>query len=402
MELNQKKIISSNFFLLMLMISLYFGVFNFYVGFSLKPYMIITAVNLLLFFRYIKFSNPLQYELFMVFFIIYYSSTALQFNYPEAHLRFIFALIIILCFYFITRGLLEWCDIESLKKILSVSGLVGCLASLTYYSIGVLSVGGSFIGNSIVYGLRIDRSLPRLIGTTSNDPNIFVYFITLYFFYTLFNLKSKLNILGFILSSLCILLSFSRGAYLAILFGLVVSLFISGNLKRKVKVLFLVSGFTAIVLGAGNYFSDGLNINPVEIIQQRFNSIQDDGGSGRLYLWENALKTFWDNPLFGIGINGTIEYSTEHYSHEGYVHNTFLEVLSESGIIGFLLYLTFWVSILHCCVRLLRINSNSKFLIVTFIAMFIQLNSLSILYNESFYIALLVLFKYYKTYLKHR
>lgn len=396
MELKNNKLI--HFFVLSLMITLYFGIFNFNLGFSLKLYMIITVISFIFFMQYIKFSRLIHFEIIMIIFILCYSATALQFNYPAAHLRFIFAFIVILFFYFVNRGLLEWCNIESINKMLSISGSIGCLSSLIYYLMGIISTGGTFTGNSIIYGLRIDRSLPRLIGTTSGDPNIFVYFITLYFFYTLFNLRTKLNRIGFILSFICIVLSFSRGAYLAIIVGLIISFFLINNIKKQLKIALFIIFLSVIIINISQ-FSHSLYVNPIDIIEQRFYAVQDDGGSGRVYLWTNALKTFTENPILGIGINGTIDYSRDHYSFAGYVHNTFLEVLSESGFIGISLYLLLWYSIFHYCIKLVKTNKDTKFLLITFIAMFIQLNSLSILYNESFYFALLILFKYTKTYL---
>ena len=90
--------------------------------------------------------------------------------------------------------------------------------SLFYYFLGVFAASKISNWNNVrVYGVLLDRGIPRMIGFISDDPNIFVFFITIGFMYSLTNLKeSNNNKLLAILSGACILLSFSRGAYLAI------------------------------------------------------------------------------------------------------------------------------------------------------------------------------------------
>lgn len=64
-------------------------------------------------------------------------------------------------------------------------------------------------------------------------------------------------------------------------------------------------------------------------------------GSGsvgsRLDFYKLSLELFWDNPVFGVGFGGwgLYEENTKHF----YPHNIFLEVMSEAGLLGFLLLL---------------------------------------------------------------
>ncbi|MBR4289530.1 MAG: O-antigen ligase family protein [Oscillospiraceae bacterium] len=55
--------------------------------------------------------------------------------------------------------------------------------------------------------------------------------------------------------------------------------------------------------------------------------------SGRLILWKQALQLFKEKPVFGIGWEQFMTQNT--YEHE--VHNTYLQWLCESGIVGFIL-----------------------------------------------------------------
>lgn len=373
-------------FIQMSMVSLYFGTFNLYIGFSLKPYMIIAMVCILLLVRYMKFGRLLLFEWLMIFFILYFMSTALNFNYPVDQLRFMLLFIIILIYYFSNRGLFAECSIADIERMLSNAGLIGVIASLTYYIIGIAANGINYVGiKTTYYGVMLDRAVPRLIGTPSRDPNITAFFVTLYFFYTLSNLRKKNNVIGFILSLLCIVFTFSRGAYLSIFMASLLFFIISKNRKEKYKAAALVIVIIVLIFNlTTNFF-----INPVELISERFLKLFQDGGSGRETLWNFAFDIFLQNPIFGTGINTLRQYGSGNEAH-----SVILEVLAESGLIGLFLYLTFWLSIFYFCIKLLRKDNSTKFILLTFTSMFLQMLFLSILYNEAFYFMLLVLYKY--------
>lgn len=58
--------------------------------------------------------------------------------------------------------------------------------------------------------------------------------------------------------------------------------------------------------------------------------------SGRMGLWKTALELFKENPVFGIGWEQFMNHNT--YEHD--VHNTYLQWLCESGMVGFVLLMT--------------------------------------------------------------
>ncbi|MBU5436818.1 O-antigen ligase family protein [Tissierella sp. MSJ-40] len=343
-----------------------------------------------------KFSKLLTFEKAMLIFILVYSSTALHFSYPEAHLRFIFAFYVILIFYFSTRGLLISCSIDEVEKMISKSGLIVSILSLTYYFMGVYKAGMNFHGNNIsYYGLIIDRSIPRLTGIVSDDPNISAFFITLYFFYFLNNLDSNRNRICFIITLICIILTFSRGAYISILIALVISFMIEKDRKWKCRSILLA----IIVLFVLVNVLEVLGIGYVDLFKRRFLGMLSSGGSGRSIIWKNAFETFIKNPIFGIGINAFLNYSTSNYGIHNYIHNTFLEVLVESGVVGFFIYGLFLILVFFSCIKLFKKNKETKFLLVTFIGMMFQMFFLSILLSEVFYFIILLIYRYSKEYL---
>ncbi len=76
----------------------------------------------------------------------------------------------------------------------------------------------------------------------------------------------------------------------------------------------------------------------------------DEGSSARLRLWREALDYTWKHPIFGCGFGNwkleSIPYEKE-YANEADVpyhcHNDFLEVSTEIGIPGFLMYVGLFV-----------------------------------------------------------
>lgn len=389
MTINIEKILIGT--ILLLFTSIYFGIFHLKLGFALKPYMLLTISATILFLTLIRFRRLFKFEVSMLLFIIIYSFTALNLYYPLKHLRFILAFIVVLMFYFITRALLDRLSIKKIEKIIEVSGFIGVSSSIVYYLMGIVKTGMNYYGNNITYyGLILDRSMPRLIGTVSDDPNIFVFFITTYFVYTINHLKSLSNKVGFLLSGIAIILSFSRGAYISIFIALIFQVLLESKTKTKIRGIVAVILSIFLFIAVGKLFS----LDVLQVIQTRFQAIGSDGGSGRDVLWMNAIQTFRDHPLFGIGINSTTSYGLHNYNNGHYVHNTVLEVLSESGVVGFSSFIVFWLFVFSHTLKLYRLNKQTKFILITFIAMFFQMIFLSILYNEVFYLALALLSRY--------
>ena len=151
--------------------------------------------------------------------------------------------------------------------------------------------------------------------------------------------------------------------------------------------------FAIIIICIIGFVGQFLTVNPLHYIESRFMSFSSDGGSGRFQIWKNAIDTFVENPIFGIGINATRNYNMEVYSRGVYVHNTLLEVLVESGIVGLIIYLLFWISLLENSYKIYKFDNKTSYVFTTLISMFLQMFSLSILYNEAFYLVLLILYK---------
>jgi putative inorganic carbon (hco3(-)) transporter len=130
------------------------------------------------------------------------------------------------------------------------------------------------------------------------------------------------------LGTLCVVLSFSRGGYLA-LAAVVVGLALSYRRRW-------------IVLGAGVVVAAGLML--VSSIRHRvLTELDFTNGSntlvGRFHLWSVALQMLRDHPIFGAGLSGFATVIAPYWNPTNadrftYPHNIVLNSWTETGVLG--------------------------------------------------------------------
>jgi O-antigen ligase len=129
-------------------------------------------------------------------------------------------------------------------------------------------------------------------------------------------------------SSYVLLLTFSRGAYLAALVGLIILAFIK---ERKLLLLLIPFLLTWQLIVP-------------EAVRDRINMTYDSSGklepsaAHRVSLWEDAEEIIQGNMVFGTGFN-TYRYMGRDATGLNDTHNYFVKVMAETGIIGLMLYL---------------------------------------------------------------
>jgi O-antigen ligase len=128
-------------------------------------------------------------------------------------------------------------------------------------------------------------------------------------------------------TGLCLMYALSRGGYLALAGGF---LFLAAVKQRKLLVFLLV--FCLV----------GIPLLP-SAVRTRVLMTYDDSGEldhsseTRVNLWEDAMQSFEANPLLGTGFD-TFAYS-EHQDAYKDTHNFFVKVLSETGVVGMIIFL---------------------------------------------------------------
>ncbi|MGZ9784386.1 O-antigen ligase family protein [Bacillus pseudomycoides] len=377
-------------FLLLFFITL--SKYNLSIGFSLKIYMIFLVIFFCIYFRDFYFRPLYHYEILLLLFYFTYCLSGAFSQYPESSIRVILGVILVLICYFIMRYMLEQASIPAIEASIANVGILFNMISLLLYMIGLQITGGSPTGVEITsYGLLLDRDYPRLIGLL-DDPNIFIFYNTLFFSFYLTHLKGFKHSFGFILCIITNLLTFSRGGIVALI--LVVILYIIlANFLKKVKMILIALLCLVVIYAACSFMQIDLN----QIISSRINDFSSDKGSGRFELWEQAINYFMSHPLLGIGAFNFSDYYAFEHNEKLYVHNTYLEILVEAGIIGFLFYLSFLFLFI---IKLFKTKLHNKepFIILTLFAFLLQMVSLSLMINEALFSFLAIALKYISVY----
>ena len=150
--------------------------------------------------------------------------------------------------------------------------------------------------------------------------------------YSLFITGSRGGLVGLVCVGLALLLMASIGK----------------GFGGKIKLILII----ALVCGALYYIAN--RFLPDDIFSRLFDFSSYEGGSERDLIWENGWKLFTAdlNCLFGAGWGA-------YYGFNGFydaMHNTFLSMLCDVGIVGFLI---FFIPIGQICLQLLK---RKKFL----------------------------------------
>lgn len=151
-------------------------------------------------------------------------------------------------------------------------------------------------------------------------------------------------ILTLIVSFVIFFLGATRGALVAVFFGLI-SFIYFGNMKQRMLLIALSVIATPFILY-------GIEATGSAIFDRTLDSISTGDSSGREILWEEAIREFIKYPIVG----GRIEVSGI------YPHNLIIEVLMGTGLVGFVLFMSFLIILFKKGVALIK--ENHEFLIV--------------------------------------
>lgn len=226
--------------------------------------------------------------------------------------------------------LLLWLWVLTFKNIKSRKTFLILLGLLI---IGILGAGYYF--NNNLKWLHIwhfsDKSRDTMTGLfVYLGPNHYGAFFAHYIFILIgiFLLdKSKIRkvvFIGIILLSIrCLIYTYSRGAYLGLLTGI---LFI-GIVKDKRLIILLVAFMI--------FWRFLVPISVVERVDMLYNQNGqlEESAESRLILWEEAWRMFTESPLLGQGFN---TFRSGEYRD---THNYYMKMLAELGILGLLVFL---------------------------------------------------------------
>lgn len=221
------------------------------------------------------------------------------------------------------------------------------IGSMFLHSLIMIGLRG--IGHSIVIGpfwARVDPGMR--VGGTFSGPNGTAGMLTLLLPVCLGVLvleaqgwRRRLALFAFVTGSLALILTLSRGGWLAAGLSLLLFYLVAlsrGSLSRWVRLAVVASGILVVVLFH-------------ETIETRLTDEEAAPVQGRLTLIKIAYNMAIDNPVLGIGANNFaaamnpyITYSDLSGTRPRTVHNKYMLVWAENGTIGLVVFVCFLIA----------------------------------------------------------
>jgi O-antigen ligase len=205
--------------------------------------------------------------------------------------------------------------------------ILGCyiaiITTIINYSIGrtirVYDIGRyAGVGNAVELALTLTLGLPLAWHlATSNQTKNNKFLRTVNFVYIP-------------LSLFAILLTGTRMALFAVIPAFIYILWTYGRIKPLIRV----SSFFAL-MGSMFFLEELIPSTTIDRLGTIITSIASGDLGGRVILWKKSLLIFSQSPLIGMGsgvLRSPLVLGTQ-------AHNTFISVLAELGLIGFLLFL---------------------------------------------------------------
>lgn len=241
---------------------------------------------------------------------------------------------------FVRSGMLKICEI--------ISYMAGLLSVITLIFFYFHQQRYATLGPLEQY-----KGFYRPLGMLSNDLATLLLCLMPFSVTTIIVKKGMYRWLSLLICCLlviCILFSFSRGAYLALIVFVVSSVFLWFCIAKRnfIKLVFLFSVVFAVSFGSTLGFCGDI----ATTLQMNKTISQQKSIEGRFFKYKEAISVFDKNKLFGVG-GGNYTLAIERYvpsvkedDFSPRCTNTFFQILVEKGILGAVVFIFFVVCVI--------------------------------------------------------
>ena len=204
--------------------------------------------------------------------------------------------------------------------------------------------------------------------------------------------KRSVRVVAILLAIVITLMSLKRGGMLSLAIGLTVYFIVYGkiasgkniSIKGIIIALIAVISITFLVL----YFNNSME----GLIFNRFTSLEQDEGSGRVDIYRQVRGMISDSSIIGYilghGWGGVARESPLELS----AHNDFFEIIFDFGYIAFFLYVVFLVRLFARLFKMLNKNHHYAPAFATSLGIFLANSLVSHIFIYSWYMLLFTFF----------
>ena len=259
---------------------------------------------------------------------------------------------------FIILYFVGWVYVSNQNKFLNL------IKSIIYSSIIPLIV--AYVEYFSGSGLYTNPGFENRIAGTFGHPNVLAYFSVIILalisaiWFGKDNIISKLekeifSLIG-ILYVIVLLITFTRGAW----FGLILFIFLMSLAQypiKTIKISSIITGFGLTLILTYNFLTSPniLDLRPLDEfpvinrISGLFNSDPSDSVIWRLNMWDDAYSKALESPILGFGTGSSeiiMEQTRGTFRGSVEVHNDYIKIFLEQGIIGLSIYIILILNIL--------------------------------------------------------
>lgn len=358
-------------FLFFISLPIFFIIGSFFVNCSLA----ILSLTLIIFLSKKKIFFEKKKLYIFYFFVIFLILNSLLSSYPTyvilkslSYLRFIF--FVIIGIYFLNTIF----DKYKYKIIFfNLFILIFVILDLFVQLVFGLDLFGFKVDHTIAYG--------RLSGPFGSEyivgSFLFAFGLITYALLSLHtNFRNYLQIIYLITLFISIFITGERNAFLCSVIFIILLFFINKELRGIAIISVFIAGLTCLAITKHNkYLSDRYSFNSIPLIkvdQKIIQSNEDSNTSTEIIVSENFFKTkkkfltqnhwykhylagmqlFKENLILGVGFK-TFRFECLNIKNKDNIlctthpHNIYVELLSDTGLIGFLLFLSLFLKIIY-------------------------------------------------------
>lgn len=260
--------------------------------------------------------------------------------------------------YFIKRD-----RINTILYTIILSGIVASIYTIVTYG-----------GISAFYEAAT-QEMARVGGEVNNVNTIGMlaaYSVVILFYYALFK-NVKINYIFMILPAVVMAATGSRKALLVFVIGVVLLIYFKQRTSKGIaKLVKLICWGLVAFLVLRFVLSLEIFSTVNERMEMLFNMFSGENASGgasadvRRDMIEVGLQQFEETPLFGVGLYNSVLVDLYNLGYAAYLHNDYVELLVNGGIVGFVLYYSVPLALFIKHVKLMKVYNDPE-LVISFV-----------------------------------